>query len=279
MRRLGWVTAALLFSGCGGADKVTDTNSALLDALSVMAKQLPLQLEQPQGKADTHAVGLLSKDALFSQRLDSRTFFMHDARVGLGRAAGTFAGSDEAMLQQMHSVLDRLTIPRTELASERVVQESTQEATRGPNGERVLGEAKKGARLVLATRQIEGLAVFSSHVKMTLSNAGTIGFLEAHWPVIPQKVIDEAHALAAAVKSGWHAPERPYATVESIEAGIVHSPAVGTMMDVYPAIRVIYAPTDKHIGQKPMLYLDRDGAPVPTPRQLDVVGSAPPAQR
>ena len=40
-------------------------------------------------------------------------------------------------------------------------------------------------------------------------------------------------------------PEQPDATVEAIEAGIIHSPAAGFLIDIYPAIRVIYTPVDR----------------------------------
>ena len=61
-----------------------------------------------------------------------------------------------------------------------------------------------------------------------------------------------------------------------MEAGIVHSPAVGFVLDIFPAIRVIYRPEDETIGRKPALYFDADGKEVPVPRQSRCA-SAPPA--
>ena len=75
-----------------------------------------------------------------------------------------------------------------------------------------------------------------------------------------------AERYRAGVAAGWHAPAHPGAQVESVTAGIVHSPAAGTAMDVYPTIRVIYSLDDKRLGKKPVAYYDLDGKPVPQPR-------------
>jgi hypothetical protein len=81
------------------------------------------------------------------------------------------------------------------------------------------------------------------------------------------------------VKGEWTPPEHPGATVESVEAGIIHSPAVGFLMDVYPTIRVIYAPIDERMGQKATRYLDRHRNDVPVPRQFDLPPELPTEKR
>jgi hypothetical protein len=68
--------------------------------------------------------------------------------------------------------------------------------------------------------------------------------------------------------TSWRAPDLAGASVESAEAGIVHSPAVAMVMDVYPAIRVMYHPDDPRFGQRPVMHLDRHGQAVPIPRQF-----------
>ena len=70
------------------------------------------------------------------------------------------------------------------------------------------------------------------------------------------------------MKDGWNPPERVNAVVESVEAGVIHSPAVGFAMDVRPAIRVIYTPI-RYSG-KVMLYLDRNGRVIPFRPDLEV---------
>jgi hypothetical protein len=57
--------------------------------------------------------------------------------------------------------------------------------------------------------------------------------------------------------------------VESVEAGIVHSPALGFFLDTYAAIRVIYQGEGGVHRQKPVYFYDRHGRPVPVPRQIE----------
>ena len=117
------------------------------------------------------------------------------------------------------------------------------------------------------TRRIDGLPVWSSGITLGLTRNGGIGFLEAHWPEIPSTVLEEARRLAERVKEGWRPPERQGGKPESVEAGVIHSPAAGFVMDIYPAIRVIY--TDISMGKKATLYLDCHGNNLPIPRQFD----------
>ena len=64
--------------------------------------------------------------------------------------------------------------------------------------------------------------------------------------------------------------------MESVEAGIIHSPAMGFVMDVYPAIRVIYSAENPRMGRKLTLYLDAQGASLPgTPRQFEKSNEGP----
>ena len=113
--------------------------------------------------------------------------------------------------------------------------------------------------MVRMSRRSGGLPVWSSNLLLGLMDDKGIGFLQFHWPVLPEHVIQEAQRLAFKVKDGWHPPEHRNAEVETVEAGVVHSPAVGFVMDIHAAIRIIYAPVEKRHGGKAMLYLDRHG--------------------
>jgi hypothetical protein len=97
---------------------------------------------------------------------------------------------------------------------------------------------------------------------------GEIGFLEVHWPEIPIRVIEMARRYRELSGTNWRAPELEGAHIESVTAGILHSPAAATVMDIVPVIRVIYAPLDKRIGKKPVAYVDPKGKPVAMPRVL-----------
>jgi hypothetical protein len=57
--------------------------------------------------------------------------------------------------------------------------------------------------------------------------------------------------------------------MEAVEAGVIHSPAIGFFMDISAAIRVIYLGQEPSVGRKPLLYLDRHGSPVVLPRDIE----------
>ena len=91
-----------------------------------------------------------------------------------------------------------------------------------------------GKRQVLVTRQLESLPVWSSSMLLGLNWDKSIGFLQLHWPEIPKEVVDRARKFEGIAQQGWKPPERPGAKVESVEAGIIHSPAIGFVMDFVP---------------------------------------------
>ena len=126
---------------------------------------------------------------------------------------------------------------------------------------------KEGRKFTRISRQIDGFPVWSSNIVVGLNDRKLVGFMQLHWPEIPQHIVNEAHRLSYKTKHGWKPPEQPGATVESVEAGIIHSPAISFVMDIYPTIRVVYSPLDKNIGRKQVVYLDRNGKSVPIPRQ------------
>jgi hypothetical protein len=99
--------------------------------------------------------------------------------------------------------------------------------------------------------------------------------VELHWPAIPLMIEHEARRLAHKVQNGWKPPSLPHAIVEAKEAGIVHTPAAGFFLDIHAAIRVIYAPVDKKMGRKPILYLDRHGNNVPIRRHHPTLEATP----
>jgi len=214
-------------------------------------------------------VGIQSRSVLFSRRLDSRTYFVHDVRYGIKGELGVLETTDEDYLRTAHQVAARLEIPASEIAAGSVIKTQTQTASYDLETREARFEGiRPGRHYAHMTRQIEGLPVWSSRVLVGLTSKRQIGFLEAHWPEIPRAAVQEAHALDELTRSGWRPPEQRGAKVESVEAGIIHSPAAGFLMDIYPAIRVIYTP--ERGGKKPVLYLDRHGKPVPTPRAFDL---------
>ena len=129
-------------------------------------------------------------------------------------------------------------------------------------------------KIASARRALDGLTVWSSYAKVGLTDEGSVGWLEVHWPVISPEIIKEGHVLAGLVGRGFEAPAMEGAKPQSIEAGILHSPAVGFVMDVIAAVRVVYEPHDPDIGRLATLYVDRVGELVALPRTLRVVKPA-----
>jgi hypothetical protein len=236
----------------------------------VAVEALGLKLEEgvTAGHKDNFS-GLRTDNLTFSQRLDSRTFFAYDRRFSDPKQSGTYKEPDEALLKRSHELFERLKVPAAEIASEKVVQEKTQVGERDPkSGKFKLEPVEPGKKWARITRQIDGVPVFSSRATIGLMQNGEIGFLEIHWPEIPAQVIEEARHNRELVAKDWHAPELKGARVESVTAGILHSPAAATAMDIVPVIRVVYAPLDKRLGKKPVAYVNSDGRAVAMPRVL-----------
>jgi hypothetical protein len=108
-----------------------------------------------------------------------------------------------------------------------------------------------------------------------LDREGNIASLELSWPKIEPKVLEAAIDLQKRVNAGYKPPERPGAKVESVRAGILHSPAASFVDDQVAAIRIIYASTDPRFSMKPLVYLGADGKPVAIPRQMEARAEAP----
>lgn len=213
--------------------------------------------------------GIKSAHILFSQRLDSRTFFVKDDRYGSSKEAGIFRGSDAEHLELGRMTLNKLGIPTTEILDEKVLEEKTQAVELQNGGQSIrLGDVQKGRKLVRFFRQIEHFPVWSSNSVFGFTKDKQTGFMQVHWPEIPKHTVEEVHRLVHKLRLGWSPPEMQAASVEAVDAGIIHSPAIAFFMDIYPVIRVIYRP-DMGCGKKPVLYFDRDAKNVPIPREIE----------
>lgn len=225
---------------------------------------------EPTEGAERNFFGIYSEELLLSARTDSRTYFVQNRAWGIAREGGTFEGEDDELLGRCREIAEVLGIPSEEIAAASVAQVMSNTGTvDAATGEIRVGEPQKGERYAQLSRRIDGVPVFSSRVLLALDREGRIGFLELHWPEISDEVMQEARAMHELVERGWKPPEVEAARVEAVEAGIVHSPAVGFVMDIQPVIRVIYEPTDPGVGKKPMLYLNAEGQPAPMPRQFE----------
>jgi hypothetical protein len=222
-----------------------------------------------------NTAGIVTKDLLVSHRTDSRTYFVVDGQFGPGKSKGVFEGTEEEHLEAAQAVLRGLNIPLDEVGQTKLLTEMTQVGHMDPISKRPKTEpAQPGRRVFRLSRTVTGIPVFSSHALMGLTADKSVGFLEAHWPEIPLSVLDEARRLHTLVQNGWKPPEQSGAKVISVQAGIIHSPAVAMVMDIYPAIQVVYESADPTISQKGLVYLDANSKAVPVPREFAV----PPVQ-
>jgi len=214
--------------------------------------------------------GVRNRAVTFSSRRDSRTIFATDAGYGTTSKGGTWTGYDKTLIAACRSAMKAAGIPKGEIASVRVVSELGTSAERLADGRYRQTPEKLLRKEARARRSIDGLPVWSSSVVLGLTSGGKVGRLELHWPELPATILRETNVLRTLVKQGFTPPELPDARLESIEAGVIHSPAIGFFMDVAAVIRVIYRGRDESIGRKPVLYLDRHGQTVVMPR--DIVG-------
>jgi hypothetical protein len=222
-----------------------------------------------QTGSEQNLAGIRSSQTLFSARLDSRTFFAQDERFGVDRPDGVFAGNDDELIEGTQTIVERLGLPVEQIAERVAVTEQTQAAQVEDGVVVALEEAQAGKRLVHLTRQVEGRPVWSSNVLLGLTSRRTVGFLQLHWPDVPEEVIARATKLASSTRQGFTPPELPGAKAESVEAGILHSPALGFLMEFQAAIRVIYASTDEAVSKKAVAYVDESGTAVTLPRAFE----------
>ena len=218
--------------------------------------------------------GVRTRTHTFSRRRDSLTIFADDSRYGITGKAGAWTGPDRTTIAACRRVLRAARVPRTEIESIDVVSELGAVAERLSEEEIRVEEPEILRKVGRARRAVEGLPVWSSHLVVGLNGRGEVGHLELHWPRLAPEAVHEAKMLRAILKRGWEPPELPGARPESIEAGILHSSAIGFFMDVVAAIRVIFAADNPTLGRKPTLYLDRHGELITVPRNiLPVMGA------
>lgn len=216
--------------------------------------------------------GVRSKTQTFSSRHDSRTLFATDSRYGYGAKAGAWAGDDKTVIAACRRVLRAAKVPPREVATVDIVVEMGQVAERVSEEKFRVREAAILRKLGRVRRAVDEIPVWSSYVTVGLTRAGAIGSLELHWPELPAVAVREATVLAALVtRRAFQPPELTDARPETVEAGIIHSPAIGFFMDVVPVIRVIYSNANPELRRKPTLYLDRHGQAVSMPRDIERV--------
>jgi hypothetical protein len=210
-----------------------------------------------------------------SFRPAGNAYFVQTAKKGIAEKK-PFEGPNEKMIERGRAILAGLAVNPKEIAETKVLQQFTtsgivDSATHVAKVE----PPRKDRRTLLVTRTLEGMPVWNSKLALDLDETGRIAALEMSWPKIKSQIMEEAVRLRRKVEGGFIAPELKGAKVQSMQAGILHSPAASFVDEQVAAIRVIYAPEDSKLGMKPVLYLGADGRPVKTPRQLNPREEAP----
>jgi hypothetical protein len=212
--------------------------------------------------------GVRTRSLVFSQRRDSLTIFGRDEHYGHGRKLGTWTGPNRDLVATSRKVLRAAKIPAAEIRRVKVISERGAVAQRLTTGELQVERAELLSKVARAERRAAGVSVWSSYAVVGLTRDGKVGQLEIHWPDLSPAVLSEVKVLASIVERGFEPKDVPGAEVETVEAGIIHSPAIGFFMDVVPVIRCIYRANDDRLGKKPVLYFNRHGELASLPRDI-----------
>lgn len=248
----------------------SDDDARTLQELAIQALKLDLGTVNRAGTTANMA-GLQTDRYQFSQRTDSRTVFLQDTEFQAHAGAGVFDGTDDELIERAVQILGDIGVHTAEVAERHVGTEHVEAASLDRRtGAITSAGVRDGKRYALLSRAVDGMPVWRSSVTLGLTRDGSPGYLQLHWPEIPGDVVRIARGYRSAENSDWSPPNIDYAEPESMQAGILHSPAVSLVMDYVAAIRVIYRPLTQEVGKKPVRYLDFDGQPVPLPRHFEV---------
>lgn len=230
---------------------------------------------RPEFATAVNVSGLRSGPLTFSQRRDSRTTFAVDSRYGHARELGAWTGANRPLVSACRRVLRAAGIPDKEILGVDVVVERGGVAERISDTQVKMGKPQLLRKLARARRVVGGVPVWSSYAMVGITAKGLTGYVEVHWPRLGPEVVKEAEILQTKVLRGYKPNAVPGGKIESLDAGIIHSPAIGFFMDTAAAIRVVYVGDNPSIGRKVTHYLDRHGELVSLPRAIQ---SAQPEQ-
>jgi len=218
---------------------------------------------------------LTDGNVTLSHRPSGNAWFVQNPKA---RTGPSFEGPDDQLIGRGKEILRGLGVDVSEIAEARVLQQYVSAGIVDPKSKQMKTDGpKKDRRTLLITRTIRDVPVWSSRLVLDLDREGRIALLEISWPKIKPETMEVSVTLSRSV-GAYRAPEKPGAKVESVEAGILHSPAAAFLDDQVAAVRVVYAPINPRLGMKPVYYLGADGKPVAMPRQMDI-REAPAPQR
>jgi hypothetical protein len=198
----GYADDARLCSGERALTSQDFSDERELAELERLARTLGVEIGEVKESGDeANFAGLRSEQILVSKRLDSQTVFVHDE--SFGGDGGLFGGSDDELIEISRRVLEDLEVPSSEIGEPTIAREQTQAAQVDEKGEIVsMEDPEQRRRVAHLPRAIEGMPVWSSELVLALTERGSPGFLQLHWPEIPRQVVQEARRLRHKVEQG-----------------------------------------------------------------------------
>lgn len=276
---LALVTAGVL-SGCASTQTVEprqmdEKQTAELAALG--AKNFGIKWQGHLVGANERGVMAVTDGVTtLTTRAGARIFIVHNRKEFPPSEQRAFQGSDAELKIFGMRLLQAAGAKEDEIADVNVLQQFTQSGELGADGKEVkMLRPRKSHRTLMITRRIADVDVVSSRLMLNVDGAGRVAFMELAWPDISREVLDRAERYRKMVESQYVAPRLEGAEVESVQPVVLHSPAVGFYNDATAAIRVIYRPTARQVGQKAVRYVDERGEDVTLPRDVDRLREEP----
>jgi len=235
------------------------------------ASNFGIHWEAPLVGAGDHGVAAVTDGVTtLTTRPGTRIFIVHNRKEFPPSERTTFKGSDEELKSVGMRFLRAAGAREDEVAEARVLHQFTQSGNVEPAGKEVkVQPAQESYRTLMVSRRVAGVDVLSSRLLLHADSAGGAAFMELAWPDISREVLDRAMRYKKLTEERYAAPGFEGAEVEAVQAVVLHSPAVGFYDDATAAIRVIYRPNARQVGQKAVRYIDERGEDVKLPRDVD----------
>jgi hypothetical protein len=229
------------------------------------------------GAGDHGVVAVTDGVTTLTTRPGARIFIVHNRKEFPPSEQTAFKGSDAELKSVGMRFLRAAGAREDEVAEVRVLQQFTQSGQAEPGGREVrVQPAQESYRTLMISRRVAGVDVLPSHLMLNADSAGSAAFMELAWPDFSREVLDRALRYKKLVEDRrFAAPALEGGEVEDVRAVVLHSPAVGFYNDATAAIRVIYRPNARQVGQKAVRYVDERGEDVKLPRDVDRPHEAP----
>lgn len=277
---LSALAVACLFCACVSAQshdgkQLDDKQVKELDAEG--ASNFGIKWEGRLVGAGDHGVAAVTDGVTtLTTRPGARIFIIHNRKGFPPSEQTAFKGSDAELKSVGMRFLRAAGAREDEVAEVRVLQQFTQSGEAEPGGKEVkVQPAQESYRTLMISRRVAGVDVLSSRLMLNADSAGGAAFMELAWPDISREVLDRALRYKKLIEDHYAAPGLEGGEVEAVQAVVLHSPAVGFYNDATAAIRVIYRPNAKQVGQKAVRYVDERGEDVTLPRDVDRPHEAP----